>query len=405
MADAPTTTVPEHPRREASRERAAAGLPGRKDPRWLHSDPAWFTADAVCVPVPGDVTAADVTALAVEGLPHRAVFVDGHYRADLSDAPDGVRLAPLGADDEVTRVHYGHHDEADGLSALNGAHWEDGLLVDVQRGVQASLHLIHLHTDAPGVRYDRVLVHAQPGSELTLFQEETGGSAATVVNAVTEVHAHPTAIVRRDHLQDLHREASAAHTFESRVQKDASVSDVNLHLGAGRGRTTATARLLEPGADAELSGLYFMDESRRSDHWTRVDHAAPHATSRSLYKGLLAGKSRGAFTGNVLVRDGATGTSAEQENRNLLLSRDALAESTPQMEIHHDDVACAHGSTVGQLDEDALFFLRARGIGPDRARALLTEAFAAEALERLAVPAVRDAVAARIQAWFKEDEA
>ncbi len=389
-------------REAAARRHDENGLPTRRDKRWLYSEASLFTGDAV---VPGDATRQQVDDLAVEGLEHRAVLVDGRFVPELSNAPEGVRLLPLDSDDEVIQQHLDMAgDQGDGLSDLNGALWEGGLLVDVARGKQAHLHLIHLRT-APGVSHDRVLVHVRDGGELTLFQQETGQGEGVIVNAVTEIHAHQAARVHRDHFQDFPEDARAAHTVLAQAWRDATIEDVNVHMGGAHSRTTHVARLLEQGSTAVLDGLYIVDGAQRTDHWTRVDHASPDATSGSLYKGVLSGKSRGAFTGNVLVQPGAKGTSAEQENRNLLLSREALAQSTPQMEIHNDDVQCSHGSTIGRLDENALFFLRSRGIDEVRARAILTEAFAGEVLDRIAVPAVEQAMRDRVAAWFQEREA
>ncbi len=389
-------------RREAAAARHEKnGLPTRHDPRWLYTDATLFTGAAAAA---GPISEKQIDALAVEGLAHRAVIVDGHFAPELSTAPEGVRLLSLDSDDEVIRQHLdmaGEH--GDGLSDLNGALWEGGLLVDVSRGAQAALHLIHIRT-SPGVSHDRVLVHVRDGGELTLFQEESGDAEGIIVNAVTEIHAHAGARVHRDHFQDYPSDAAAAHTVLAQAWRDATIEDVNLHLGGAQSRTTHVARLLEQGSTAVLDGLYVVAGEQRTDHWTRVDHAAPDATSQSLYKGVLSGKSRGAFTGNVLVRPGSRGTSATQENRNLLLSRGALAQSTPQMEIHNDDVQARHGSTIGRLDENALFFLRSRGIDEGRARSMLTQAFAGEVLDRIAVPAVEAAIRDRIESWFQERE-
>ena len=384
-------------RDEAWQAFEAAELPERKHPRWRTFDPTPFLTAEPVIPAAPAGLAQRVAGYAVDGLPHRVVLVDGRFRPDLSNGPDGLRLLPLASDDEVPRFHLHQTAEAadqDAASLLNMALWQDGVLIDVQPKTAVAVHVLHLRT-APGASFDRVLVHVQDGGRLTMFQEFAGDGASC---AVTELQAHAGATIHRDLFQD----APVLHTTFSRAEGNATVRDVQVHMAPGR--NTSVARVAGAGAHVELAGLYLAAGSQASDHWTRVDHAVADGTSHELYKGVLAGSAHTSFTGSVIVRAGAQRTSAEQQNRNLLLSRKALAESTPQLEIHADDVKCSHGSTVGRIDEDALFFLQSRGIGRDAARVMLTKAFAAEVIDMLAVTAVRQAVLARIEEWFRDAE-
>ncbi|HSJ95749.1 MAG TPA: Fe-S cluster assembly protein SufD, partial [Myxococcota bacterium] len=182
------------------------------------------------------------------------------------------------------------------------------------------------------------------------------------------------------------------------VARDGRYASRTVALGAAISRLELVVTLDGEGAEATLDGLYVAAGGQHSDNRTTVDHARPHGTSRELYKGVLAGRSRGVFSGKVIVRRDAQKTSAEQRNANLLLGADAEVDSKPQLEIEADDVRCSHGSTIGQLEEDALFYLRARGLDAEAARALLVRAFVGEILAGLPGEALRERLLARVLA-------
>lgn len=386
-------------RREAFARFLLAGFPGPKDERFRNTDLQAFTQEQ---PVDGAGTAPD-TLPRFDGVP-RFVLRDGRFDIDLSDdAPDGVEVLSLRdatrTEREEARVHLGNAVDPDAFSDLNTALWADGVFVNVLPGTQAPpIHILHVRT-GDGVSFPRVLVHVQRTGKATVVEQAIGPATGLTI-AVTELCAHDGATLRHDLLQETPGGAHYLHTVAAVSERDATVAQGNVSLGAAHARTTVTARLAEEGASVDLNGLYLGAGTQRTDQWTHIDHAVPHGTSRELYKGILDDESRGGFTGNILVRPGAQKTASQQENRNLLLSRGALADATPQLEIHADDVKCSHGSTVGQLDEGALFFLRSRGIGRNEATRMLTHAFAAEVIERLSLPAVRDHVAWQIEAWF-----
>jgi len=186
----------------------------------------------------------------------------------------------------------------------------------------------------------------------------------------------------------------------SSQERASRVETFLLSLGAGTSRSETTVQLSGEGAETSADGLFLGTGRQSVECRIRVEHDAPHTTSRQLYKGILDGASRGAFYGSVLVRPAAQKTDASQTNRNLLLSPKALVDSVPSLEIHADDVKCGHGSTIGRLDDDALFFLRSRGIGAETARLLLTQAFAREALDRVAHEGARSHLAGLLGSWF-----
>lgn len=403
-----TTTLPaavQARRDEAETRLQATGWPRPGDEAWRHSDVRALSR--VTKPaVPGDACAADLDALRLPDTT-RVVVVDGVLRPDLSDDLGGIDVCDLatalGAAD--VQAALGAIAGPDAFADWNLVHHAGGVVVRVpDHAVVDPLHLLLVRTDAPGVVASRLLVLAGDRSEVRVTEHHVHLGAGAdpsglATNHVTEVEAAQSAVVHLDVLQEAGPFAHVA-TTDLRARRDAQLRHVHVASGGSHARNTLVARLLGEGANVQLDGLYFTRGTQRSDHWTRVDHAVPHCSSRQRYKGILDDESRGAFTGNVLVRPGAQKTSSEQENRNLLLSRKALCDSTPQLEIHNDDVRCSHGSTVGQLDRDQQFFLRSRGIGADDATRMLTEAFAAEVVESLAPPA-RARVGRLIEDWFR----
>jgi Fe-S cluster assembly protein SufD len=206
---------------------------------------------------------------------------------------------------------------------------------------------------------------------------------------VTEMVAGPGAVI--DHYKVQRESVDAFHMATFQVQGDRSSvpSSHSISLGGGLVRNDVNAVLDGEGIDCILNGLYLAEGRQLVDNHMRVVHAKAHCASHELYKGILDGKARAVFNGLIHVRPGAQKTDAKQSNRNLLLSRDAIANSNPQLEIFADDVKCTHGSTVGQLDDDAVFYLRSRGIGAEAARSILTYAFASDIVERIKLAPVR----------------
>jgi Fe-S cluster assembly protein SufD len=222
------------------------------------------------------------------------------------------------------------------------------------------------------------------------FTSPDGLGSLTI--AVTEVVVEDNACVDRTKLQREGEHALHVASLAARLGRDGRFSDHSVSLGAALSRNDILVRLEAEGGEAVLNGLFAVDGRRVADTHSTIDHAQPHCSSRELYRGILDGQSRGVFNGLVLVRPGAQKTDAWQMNKNLLLSREALVHSTPQLEILADDVKCKHGSTTGQLDPNALFYLRSRGLDEPAARSLLTWAFAVDLVRQLKVEPARRAV-------------
>jgi Fe-S cluster assembly protein SufD len=283
-------------------------------------------------------------------------------------------------------------DRKNAFAALNTALFEDALLLEILPGAVVS-EPIEIAFDGtagtePEAAYPRVLILAGERSEAAVV-ETYSGTGRAFTNAVTEIDLAPGAILEHTKLQDEGLETRHVHTLAVAQARASRFTSHNVALGSGLARTDLSAVLGGEGAECALYGLFVGRGRQHLDNRTLIDHATPHTTSRELYKGIMDGASRGVFHGTIVVRPDAQKTDAIQTNKNLLLSREALVNSTPALEIFADDVKCRHGSTTGQLDAAALFYLRSRGIGEAEARALLTWAFAADVGEKIRVPAVR----------------
>jgi Fe-S cluster assembly protein SufD len=383
------------------------GLPGPKDESWRHTPTAPLTRGRFEPADPGARPSAADLAMLPAGLDGpRAVFVNGRLSRELSSLerlPAGVSVRSLRDDASpfepaLGRVAFG---QTDVFADLNTAFAEDAALVTIAPGavVQEPILVAHVAVAGPAsVAYARTLVVAGRGSESRVVSTFTGADgAAYLVNAVTEAVLDDGARVDHYKLQREGLDALHVATLAVRLGRDARFLDHAVSLGAALSRNDIDARFAGEGGECVLDGLFVLDGKRVADTHSRIEHAVPHCTSRQAYKGVLDGQARGVFGGLVVVRPGAQKTDAWQMNKNLLLSREALVHSTPQLEILADDVKCKHGSTTGQLDPVALFYLRSRGIGEAAARSLLTWAFVSDLLKTFAVAPVREAVERYLQ--------
>ncbi len=349
------------------------------------------------------------------------VFINGRYSPELSCPwpDDAVRLCSLqqalAAEPERLEPLLGWSagEAATPFASLNTALIEDGacVLIAPGRAVPTAISLVLLTTSreqAPLAAHPRVIVVAGRGSQATVVEAYGGPQGETYfANGLTEVILEEGAIL--DHVR-VQRESEAAFhvaTVAVRQRRDSHYRSIALDLGAALARTDIDVRLEGEGGECELDGLFVVGGRRHSDTHTRIEHAQPHTTSREIYRGILDGQARGVFHGLILVRPGAQKTDAFQLNKNLILSRQALVNSTPQLQIHADDVRCKHGSTTGQMDAEALFYLRSRGIGEEAARSLLVHAFASDIVSRVGVASVRASIEAlldeRLPGAPKED--
>ena len=341
----------------------------------------------------------------------RLAIVNGQFAAGLSDLsvmPKGVRIAGL---------RDGARDGADGLeqhlaqvfniathpfAALNTAHLDDGVAVFIAAGavVETPIHIVVVTgSDSKAVvAHPRVLVVAGANSQVKIAQTFAGAPGQVYFNnAVTEVVVGEGAIVECYTDQRESEQAFHVANIQAHVSAKGVFASHAFSIGARIQRHDIGIALKGDGADCTMNGVYLADGERLMDTHTSLDHAMPHCTSHELYKGILAGKAKAVFNGRIIVRIDAQKTDAKQTNRALLLSDEATINSNPQLEIFADDVKCTHGAAVGQLDEEAMFYLQARGLSRIEARDMLLHAFAGEVLEGLKIPALREQVE---QAFF-----
>jgi len=328
---------------------------------------------------------------------HRLVFVNGVFSPKLSvikALPAGVRLESLAAaaasDSSLLEQHLGRyaHTANNSFAALNQAFFADGAFIFVPKGVEVTepVQLIYISSakHAGEAILPRNLVIAEANSKLTVVESYLStANVAYFTNAVTEIVAGENATVEHVKLQD---EAVSAYHIATIAGEFGHASNVRVHsfaLGAKLSRNNIRTKLAGEGLECVLNGLYLTRDEQLADHHMIVEHAQPHCASHEYFNGILDDKSRGVFHGRILVREAAQKTDAKQTNKNLLLSNNATANTKPQLEIYADDVKCTHGATIGQLNSESIFYLRARGIGSETARRMLIHAFAGEIIDRI----------------------
>jgi Fe-S cluster assembly protein SufD len=288
------------------------------------------------------------------------------------------------------------------FQALNAALWSDGVFLYVPKGVRLELpvRVTRWISEAGAAFFTRTLIVAEPTSQVSYVDEILSDdlSAQTLTSSAVEVITQDGAQVQYVAVQRMGKGAFYLSQQRTLAYRDSTLDTLNVNLGASVSRVDLNARLLGPGANSDMLGLYFGDQDQHFDHNTSQDHVAPNANSDLLYKGALDGDSRAVFRGVIRVHEGAQQTDAYQTNRNLLLSDGARADSLPNLEIGADDVKCSHGATVGQLDEESLFYLMSRGLPQEKAERLVVMGFLGEVLSRLPLGGVQEKVGRAIEA-------
>ena len=287
------------------------------------------------------------------------------------------------------------------FQALNAALWTDGVFLYVPKGVRLELPVRATRwlSQAGSAVCTRTLVIVEAGSQVSYVEELLSDdmNERTLVSAGVEIIAKDGAQVQYVSIQRAGRRVFCQSAQRTLAHRDSTLDTLNVSLGGSVSRVDLNARLLGPGANSDMLGLYFGDEDQHFDHNTSQDHVAPNAGSDLLYKGALDGSSHAVFRGVIRVHPGAQGTDAYQTNRNLLLSDEARANSLPNLEIEADDVKCSHGATVGQLDAEALFYLLSRGMSRYQAERLVVIGFLGDVLSRLPLGGVVEKVTKAIE--------
>lgn len=333
---------------------------------------------------------------------YRLVFINGRYSAALSTPPKLPATGYAGSLAQALNTRAAELEpylgkvapiDSHAFAALNTAFLIDGLYLRIPAGtaLERPIHVTYLGGQA-SLAQPHALIVAETGSQVTVVEHyEALGNDRYFTNALTEVALQRSAVVEHYRVQQEGAHGYNVAGLYVSQDRDSRFTSHAVDFGGLLVRNDLRTVLAE-GAECALNGLYVVDGRQHVDNHTLIDHAQPRATSRELYKGVLEGRGRAVFNGRVLVRSGAQQTDAHQMNNNLLLSDDAEIDTKPEFEIYADDVRCGHGATVGQLDADALFYLRSRAIDDAAARDLLTYAFAHDILNRFRLPAIRTAL-------------
>lgn len=328
------------------------------------------------------------------------VFSNGQFIPELSSSIEGITLdllselenTPLGSIAQVAK---------DPFTALNQATFTDGVRIAIEKKkeIEAPILLLQFHQANDGqVITPRIWIEAGDFSKATFIDHHISIDAAPYfVNKVVEIKGGVNTAVTYHSLQQENSQAIEVSNLVTDIQQDAQFTSTQITLSGDMVRNNLTLNLLGSNSVGNMFGMYLLNGKTHVDNHTNVDHTIPHAESNELYKGILADQSRGVFNGKIFVRQIAQKTNAFQQNNNILLSDDAIINTKPQLEIWADDVKCSHGCTVGQLDEEALFYLQARGIDKVTAKGMLLYAFAGEVLDKIEVESLQNFIVQQIQ--------
>jgi len=391
-------------RRQALGRFAETGFPTTREEEWRFTNLASLARLECVLPKAGESVSKDQLApYVLPGATHRLVFVNGHLSRELSSVknlPAGVRVESLA---EALR-----RDEREVLAALGSvapmsenplialqtAFLLDGAYIAVPDGVEVAepVELLFVVTSgsSPLAVQPRNLIRMGERAQLSVVETYAGlGTQPYFTNVVTEVLVGAGAVLEHDRLQTENAHAYHIGSTFMRLGERSVATSNSIALGGLLVRNGVTARFAGQHAECTLNGLSLATGAQHVDNHTTIDHALPNCVSHELYKAIHDGQSRGVFNGKIFVRKDAQKTDAKQTNKTLLLSDDATMDTKPQLEIFADDVKCTHGATIGQLDDDQVFYLRARGIGEEQARDILTFAFAGDVVDRIHMETLR----------------
>lgn len=378
------------------------GLPGRKDEEYKYTQISKKLENSLAdyrIAQPVALTKEQVDKELIPGMETDViVFDNGKFEPGLSQwDPEDFDIGLLSEKGDLAlEKGFGKlaKSEKDPFNALNTAMFQDGIYIDIPDGKNSHKPLLILSFNQSNEGqsiFSRVFINVGNNAEITLIEKIISlDEEAYFLNDVTEISVADNSHLYYYKLQNESRQAIEVSNFETDIHKNGTFSSGVISLQGGMIRNNLTLNLLDSGCEGNMYGLYLLNGKSHVDNHTNVDHIKPHSFSNELYKGILTDSSRGVFNGKIFVRKDAQKTNAFQQNSNILLSEDAIINTKPQLEIWADDVKCTHGCTAGQLDEEALFYLRARGIGNEAARGLLLYAFAGEVLDKIKNEAFRD---------------
>lgn len=399
-------------REKAEADFKANGYPGTKEELWRFTDVSRI-ADGYADPSAAICGAADWMPTKIEyecqgGI--CLVFENGRLSLEKSSVlglPEGVRVGSIM--DHVDPRIGSLADSQSAFVAANTAYFREGAYIDIADGVtlDTPIHLVYLADTAGAAFHLRNFISCGRSAKATIVEEYIGDPKDTSdrsywTNSVTEIFVGDQGEVDHYKIQRDHAAAYHFQTLEAQLGRDSIFSSHAVTLGAVLGRNDIRGRLTGEGGEAICNGLYLLKGQQHFDTHMFMDHAVPKCNSHELYKGILDDRARAVFCGRILVQQDAQETDAVQSNGNLLLSREAKVNTLPQLEIYADDVKCTHGATIGQLEDEALYYLQTRGIDPNQGHAMLTFAFANEVLDKVKCLPVKARIEGLVQKWLEE---
>jgi Fe-S cluster assembly protein SufD len=394
------------------------GFPTTHDEDWRFTSVAAISR-AEFEPAPRvHITPADLSAFRTSDFACQLTFVNGRFAPGLSRIPElsKVKVASLAqalaSDSGSLQEHLGNYlnFRRDAFAALNTAFIQDGAYIHVPRGmvVEQPIYCLYVSAaaDKPFVEHPRNLIVMEENSQASIVEDYVSlgnsSAAASFSNTVTELVAGQNAVVSHYMVVRPAKDAYNISTLRIQQGRASNVATHSVLLSGALVRNNVHPVLAGEGAECLINGLFMANGRQHMDNYMLVEHASPHCNSRQFYNGVLNGQGHGVFHGRIIVHKDAQKTDAKQTNRNLLLSDDAQIDTKPQLEIYADDVKCTHGATIGQVEENALFYLRSRGLDEDAAKHLLLLAFANECLDRMDSEQVRQHLERLVTAWLPE---
>ena len=393
-------------------------FPSLKDEEWKYTSIAPLLKYNFVTPLKEKKISKDfIKSLLFDELEHSLiVFINGRFsneHSDLLNLLDGVVVGSIAEEikknNEILLKHFGRYaDPRDHIfTALSTAYTDDGAFIYVPGGkiVKEAIHIVFM-TDSPEEKIltqPRNLFVAEKNSQVTIIEHYVGNEDEIYfTNAVTEIVAEENAILDHIKLQEESKKSFHIARMEVDQERNSNFSSHLISTGADLTRNEFNAKFNDEGGECTLNGLYMIDGTQLFDAHTLMDHAKPHCNSHEHYKGILDEKSRGVFNGKVIVRQDAQKTNAFQENNNILLSDQALVNTKPQLEIFADDVKCSHGATIGQMDDDAKFYLKSRGIGEEASKGILLHAFASDVITSIKTDSIKNYIEKLIKEKFNQ---
>ena len=345
------------------------------------------------------------------------VFVNGKFSKELSDiqdVPDGVTISSLSeAKNENSEVLSGNigkylNVETEAFNALNTAFFEDGIFINVPDSivVEKPVHALFItHDDEQSIVNPRNLIILGKSSQLKVIEHYVSTAESSYLsNVVSEVYVGENGDLEHYLLEFESKKAFNVSTLRVEQEKNSNIKSHSVLFGGAIVRNNVHPVLAGEGGNSLINGLYMSNGRQHMDNFMRVEHASPHCDSRQIYNGVLDEDSRGVFHGRIIVHEGAMKTDAKQTNRNLLLTDKAQIDTKPQLEIYNDDVKCTHGATIGQMDENAIFYLQSRGIPKKEAKTIMVKGFTGESFSNMTIDPLREYLEKFADDWFLNRE-